>query len=519
MINIQNENTKSKRDLEKFNNLLSKEREESNQNFKLTLRKRKIYNYLMESRTKNIDKNNDIKISSRKQLYERKKLFEKEKIIETIDKIISDNQIINYMKDKNIIELIQKYSMNILNNENIRNTFDLQMDKIINKFLYEIKNDINSQIINFELFDYYLIILGNLFIYKKSIYDNNDNENLLLFLNILNMNSNLEIYNDYNFDIINDILWIIHLYIYFSIQNKISFFPYIIKSVNNLFTNKFFEELINFNNKSQKTKTNLEIIKQIIYTALKIYLLLFENLLEIEKNKQNNINIEKEDLQHCLDIIIKFLDFNLLKDELYEDITYTMLLLLEFSGNKFYLNLTQFYDIYVSLFEKYKNCKYDNKNISENLILILLNLIDKYNEDNSFFQILNDSDIIPICIQYYLKNGYTIEISLKTLNMLFKYQFNYHKIIIKSINYQLLDKICEILINTDNKETIFLGCFKILINAYSFLENNMKCNDNENIIKYFDLKIIPKIEQLILHNNKYICETASFLYTKFKNIK
>ena len=47
----------------------------------------------------------------------------------------------------------------------------------------------------------------------------------------------------------------------------------------------------------------------------------------------------------------------------------------------------------------------------------------------------------------------------------------------------------------------------------------MKCNDNENIIKYFDLKIIPKIEQLILHNNKYICEAASFLYTKFKNIK
>ena len=290
MINIQNENTKSKRDLEKFNHLLSKEREESNQNFKLTLRKRKIYNYLMESRTKNIDKNNDIKISSRKQLYERKKLFEKEKITETIDKIISDNQLINYMKDKNIIELIQKYSMNILNNENIRNTFDLHMDKIINKFLYEIKNDINSQIINFELFDYYLIILGNLFIYKKSIYDNNDNENLLLFLNILNMNSNLEIYNDYNFDIINDILWIIHLYIYFSIQNKISFFFFIIKSVNNLFTNKFFEELINFNNKSQKTKTNLEIIKQIIYTALKIYLLLFENLLEIEKNKQNKYN-------------------------------------------------------------------------------------------------------------------------------------------------------------------------------------------------------------------------------------
>ena len=518
MNNIQNENTKSKRDFEKLDNLLSKERQESILNFRLTLRKKKIYNYLMESRTKNIDKNNDIKISSRKQLYERKKLFEKEKITETIDKIISDNQLINYMKDKNLIELIQKYSMNILNNENIRNTFDLHMDKLINKFLFEIKNDINSQIINFELFDYYLIILGNLFIYKKSIYDNNDNENLLLFLNILNMNSNLEIYNDYNFDIINDILWIIHLYIYFSIQNKISFFPYIIKSVNNLFTNKFFEELINFNNKGQKTKTNLEIIKQIIYTALKIYLLLFENLLEIEKNKQNKINIEKEDIQHCFDILIKMIDFNLLKDVFNEDITYIISLILELSGNIFTLNLVQFYNIYINLFEKYKNYDYDNNGISQNLISILYCLIDKYYEDNYFFQILNDSNIIQICIQYYLQNGSIINIVLSAINMIFKYPFNYHKIIIKSINYQLLNKVCEILINTVNKEDIFYRCLNILINAYFFLENNMKNNNNENILRYFDLKIIPKIEQLMLHNDNYICEIASFLYKKFKNI-
>ena len=46
----------------------------------------------------------------------------------------------------------------------------------------------------------------------------------------------------------------------------------------------------------------------------------------------------------------------------------------------------------------------------------------------------------------------------------------------------------------------------------------MKNNSNENILKYFDLKIIPKIEQLILHNDKYVCEAASFLYKKFKNI-
>ena len=519
MTNLQNENTQTKRDFEKLDNLLSKERQESILNFRLTLRKKKIYNYLMDSRTKNEVKKNDSKINSRKKLFECKKLFEKEKIKETVDKIISDNQIINYLKDKNTIELIQKYSMNINSNENVKNIFDSNIDKLIQKFLYEIKNDINSKVIsNFELFDYYLIILGNLFIYKKSIFDNNTNEYFLLFLNILNMNSNLDIYNDYNFEIINDTLWLIHLYIYFSIQNTLSFSPYIIKSINNLFTNKFFEELINFNNKNKKIKANLVIIRQIIYTSLKIYLLLIENLLEIKNFKKININIEKEDMQHCLDILIKFLDFNLLKDEFIRDITNIILLILEFTGNKFNLNLNQFYNIYVALFEKYKNYDYDNNDISENLILILLNLIDKYNEDNYFFQILNDSDIIPICIQYYLKNGYIIDVSLKALNILFKYQFNYHKIIIKSINYQLLDKVCEILINTDNKETIFCYCLKILIDAYSFLENNMKNNSNENILKYFDLKIIPKIEQLILHNDKYVCEAASFLYKKFKNI-
>ena len=285
---------------EKLDNLLSKERQESILNFRLTLRKKKIYNYLMDSRTKNEVKKNDSKINSRKKLFESKKLFEKEKIKETIDKIISDNQIINYLKDKNTVELIQKYSMNINSNENVKNIFDSNIDKLIQKFLYEIKNDINSKVIsNFELFDYYLIILGNLFIYKKSIFDNNTNEYFLLFLNILKMNSNLDAYNDYNFEIINDTLWLIHLYIYFSIQNTLSFSPYIIKSINNLFTNKFFEELINFNNKNKKIKANLVIIRQIIYTSLKIYLLLIENLLEIKNFKKININIEKEDLQHC----------------------------------------------------------------------------------------------------------------------------------------------------------------------------------------------------------------------------
>ena len=59
---------------EKLDNLLSKERQESILNFRLTLRKKKIYNYLMDSRTKNEVKKNDSKINSRKKLFECKKV-------------------------------------------------------------------------------------------------------------------------------------------------------------------------------------------------------------------------------------------------------------------------------------------------------------------------------------------------------------------------------------------------------------------------------------------------------------
>ena len=519
MINLYNDDTKRKnRDLEKYNDLLAKESHESVLNYKLSLRKKKIFNYIMESRMKSMEKNNDNnKINSRKKFYEYKKLFEIDKIKETLDKLYLNNENINNMKDKKIIELIHLYSRNINTNDNVKNVFGINMDKLIEKFLNEIINDIKSQSINFELFDYYLIILGNLFIYKKSIYDNKDCEYLSLFLNVLNMNSNLEIYNDYNFEIINNTLWLIYLYIYFGDKNNMPIFPFIIKTVNNLFINRFFEELIKFSTNDKKKDINLGIIKEIIYSGIKIYLSIFENLIENNKKDKININIQKEDIQHCFDILIKILDFNLLKNVFNEDINYVISLILEFNGNNLKLNLVQFYNIYINLFEKYKNYDYDNNGISLNLISILYYLIDNYYEENYFFQILNDSNIIQICIQYYLQNGSIINIALSAINMIFKYPFNYHKIIIKSINYQLINTVCEILLNTDNKEDIFYRCLNILINAYFFLENNMKNNNNENIMRYFDLKIIPKIEQLMLHNDNYICEIASFLYKKFKN--
>ena len=102
--------------------------------------------------------------------------------------------------------------------------------------------------------------------------------------------------------------------------------------------------------------------------------------------------------------------------------------------------------------------------------------------------------------------------------MIFNYSLYYHKIIIKSINYRLLDTVCEIFININNSESINYECLKMLINAFLFLENNIKNITNNKILNYFNLKIIAKIEQLIFNDNKDICELASFLYKKFKNI-
>ena len=73
--------------------------------------------------------------------------------------------------------------------------------------------------------------------------------------------------------------------------------------------------------------------------------------------------------------------------------------------------------------------------------------------------------------------------------------------------------------STENNENIFISCFNILINAFFYLENYLKNPSLRNILEYFDLKIVHKIEQLLLNDNKDICEMASFLYKKFKNIE
>ena len=215
--NMQNISTKS-RDPDKFTKPVIKEYHESVLNLKLTLRKRRLNDYIMETRMKKSEPKNIEKINSRKKYIEFKKQFEPEKIKETLDKIININNksLINYLKDKKTIELIHLYSQHLNNNDNVKALFDINIEKIQNIFYKEIITDINSSSINFEFFDYYLIILGNLFIFKKSINDNKEKEFLSLLLNILSKNTNLEIYNEYNFDIINDTLWLIYLYIYFS---------------------------------------------------------------------------------------------------------------------------------------------------------------------------------------------------------------------------------------------------------------------------------------------------------------
>jgi hypothetical protein len=291
------------------------------------------------------------------------------------------------------------------------------------------------------------------------------------------------------------------------------------KTVNNLFTNKFFEELKIFNAKSTKENINLIIIKEIIHCSINIYLSILESILGLDSEKINNINIQKEDLQHCLDISLQIYEFNELKDIFIGEITYIMSLILDLSKNIYILSLDKFYNIYISLIEQYKNYDYGKNKISENLICILYYLLDNYYEENRFYEILKTTDIIKICIQYYLKNGSIINIVLKTLNMIFKYPMYYHKIIIISINYKLIDYVCEIILNTENNQSIFYECLNILINAYIFLENNMKNPNDANISKYFDMKIIPKFEKLMLNDNKDICELASFLYKKFKNIE
>jgi hypothetical protein len=232
---LSNINTKIKSNIFQSDNESSKDFHEDLINYKLSLRKNKINNKLMEIRLKKFNKST--KITNRQKLYEYKKLFELNKIKQTKDKFLKKDP--NFLKDKKFIELVHLYSQNINHDENIQKIFDLNDTIILKEIFNEIIKDINSSLIDLELFDYYLLILGNFFIYTQNIYENDNKDFINLFLNILNKNANLEIYDKGNFDIINDTLWLIHLYIYFNKNNYINHFSYILQNITFYLSNNF----------------------------------------------------------------------------------------------------------------------------------------------------------------------------------------------------------------------------------------------------------------------------------------
>ena len=511
-----NDKTKTKSENNLMINDFSKEFHQDILNFKLSLRKEKIQNKLMSIRLKK--ENNHMKIINKKRLNEHKKLFEDNKIKELKDKIIDKNG--KFMKDKKIIELLYLYSQNIYHDKNIQKIFDLNNNIIINIIFKEIIKDINSCSINLELFDYYLLILGNFFIYIKCPYENENKEYINLFLNILSKNSNLETYEAGNFDIINDTLWLIHLYIYFNKNDYLNKFSYIMKNIEYFLSNNFISVLSKFY--KEKNKDNnilLIIIKDILSTIFNIYYIIFEELIENINIIPNIFNFSNEEFQNCFNILINFLDLNLFKNIYDENITDILSLIVSINRNYISLDITgdKFLKILNSLFNKYKFENYDNNKINQNLIIILNKLIDNYYDCTLFWANFQETDIIPICIQYFLKNGSLINMTLFTLNIFYKYQVSYHKIIIKCINYKIIDFVSDILIKTEKNQKNFFQCLNILINSYYFLKNNMKNSDERNIMKYFNTNsgLSAKLKQLSYLDNIYISELSSDLYNKF----
>ena len=513
--NLSNNSTKTKSEAsQQKRGQLAKEFHEDILNFKLNLRKNKLQNKLMEMRIKKLNNNN--KIINRQKLLEFRKLFETNNIKQIKDKFIENNS--NFLKDKKTIELIHTYSLHIIYDENIQKIFNLNDNIILNGIFNEIIKDLNSSSIELDLFDYYLLILGNLFIFSKNIYENKNKDFINLFLNILNKNINLENYGDKNFNIINNTLWLIHLYIYFNKSDYVTHYAYILQNIENFFSNYFLGIMEKAYVQKNNDKIFFSIIKEILYSLLNIYSIIFEDIFNNIKIMPNLYNFPNEIIQKCFDNLINILNYKLIKNIYDEDITEILGYIL--SINK-YLNISKnnFFDILCALFNKYKYDDYDNNNIIHNLIVILNKLIDNYYDNKLFWEQIKDSDILPICIQYYLKNGSFINMTLITLNLFFKYQINYNKIIIKCINYKLIENIADILINTENNDKNCYNCLNILINSYNFMDINMK--NKENIIKYFNIYngLISKLEQLLLSRNEYIIKLSSELLYKFKDFK
>ena len=466
--NLSNINTKYKNiDMEEIK---SKDIHEDLLNYKLSLRKKDTQNKLMKIRLKNFNKAKNKNVSGRQKMNEYKKLFEAKKIEEIKYKLLDKN--VNYMKDKKVIEIIYLYSQNISSNENIQKIFDLKDNIIINLFFKEIINDINTSVpIDLELFDYYLLILGNFFIFTKNVIETNEKECMNLFLNILSKNSILEAYDNNNFDIINDTLWLIYLYIFFNNNVYLSHFKYIIQNIHFFLSNQFFDILTQYYNQNNNKQLYMNIIKEIIYSELNIYSLIYEQIFE-NININNMPYIPSEIFQYSLESLINLLNNKLVKNIYDENITNIIALIFCTQKNSKNNNFSNnsFLDIIFSLFNKYKYDNYDNNKITQNLIIIFNKIIDNYYCDEIFLNILKDSDILPICIQYHLKNGSLINMTLVTLNLLFKYQMNYNKVIIKCINYKLIEIVSDILSRTQSNEKNCYGCLNILINSYYFLD-------------------------------------------------
>lgn len=514
---LSNISTKIKSDISQSDNESSKDFHEELINYKLSLRKNKINNKLMEIRLKKLDKST--KITNRQKLYEYKKLFEINKIKQTKEKFLKKDP--NFLKDKKFIELVHLYSQNINHDENIQKIFDLNDTIILKEIFNEIIKDINSSLIDLELFDYYLLILGNFFIYTKNIYENDNKDFINLFLDILNKNANLEIYDKGNFDVINDTLWLIHLYIYFNKNNYINHFSYILQNITFYLSNNFLKIMSLFYEQKKNDKLFFSIIKEIIYSLLNIFSAIFEEILDNINIIPNSFNLPNEIIQNSFDNLLNILYYKLVKDIYDENITDILALIFSINNNFIFIDISKnnFFEVICLLFDKFKYEDYENNKIIQNLIIILNKLIDNYYNYDLFWQAVKDSDILPICIQYYLKNGSLINLTLITLNLFFKYQINYNKIIIKCINYKLIEIVVDILINTENNEKNCYHCINLLLNSYYFLKTNMKKPEEEKIAKYFNINngLISKLEQLLLSNDKYLVSLASELLYKFKN--
>ena len=249
------------------------------------------------------------------------------------------------------------------------------------------------------------------------------------------------------------------------------------------------------NEKKNKDTKILTIIKEIIFSLLNIYLLIYEEIYENINILPNICSISNDIIINCFENSINILEFTLIKNIYDEIITDIIVLILSINKNHLYLDLSKnkFFGILCNLFNKYKN--------------------------KIFWDEVKDSDILPICIQYYLKNGSLVNMTLITLNLFFKYQINYNKILIKCINFKLIEIICDILINVENKENTSLYCLNILLNAYYFLKSNIKNKEQKNITKYFNTNdgLVAKLEQLLLSRNKDIVQSSSELHYNLTN--